>query len=101
MADKASSQLVDETLFPVKLRQAVNYLWRLCRPLREVRGIEPIRVTVSEANMVVELNEAGQAALTALIAAQANGQTLSALPGVEIYIASSNTVVTATILIAS
>jgi hypothetical protein len=93
--------LLNEKVFPVAVRQAVNYLWRLCRPLREVRGIEPIRVTVSEANMVVELNEAGQAALTALIAAQANGQPLSALPGVEIYIASSNTVVTATILIAS
>jgi hypothetical protein len=78
--------LLSEKVFPVAVRQAVNYLWRLCRPLREVRGVEPIRVDVAEANIVVYLNEEAQAALTALIERRPTGKPYP-LNGVEIYIA--------------
>ena len=90
--------ITDESLFPRGLRKVVNYLWRLARPLREVRGVEPIRVMVSESNIVVQFSEEAQAAILAAIeAAEAGDQTL--LPGVEIYLAGSDTVVTRTIIV--
>jgi hypothetical protein len=98
MADKSSSQLVSEKVFPVAVRQAVNYLWRLCRPLREVRGVEPIRVDVADSNIVVYLNEEAQAALVGLIE---SGGAITTLNDVEIYIASDDSVVTVNVLISS
>jgi hypothetical protein len=96
--------LLSEKVFPVAVRQAINYLWRLCRPLREVRGVEPIRVDKTDANLVIFLNEEAQKAITDLVDFLDNGGVFPVyqeLPGVEIYIADSNTVVTATILIAT
>jgi hypothetical protein len=84
------SLLVPEKGFPVSLRRAINYLWSLCSSLREVRGVEPIRVIKTEGNLVVYLNEDAQKAVQGLISGTA-GNTINA----EYWDANTNTVKTA------
>jgi hypothetical protein len=95
-------KLLTDTVFPVAVRQAVNYLWKLCRPLREIAAVEPIRVQVSEAKILIQLSEEGQKAIQAAIALQqagGGGGVATPLAGVEIYLADSDSVGTYTIVI--
>lgn len=88
------SNLVPEQGFPRALRKAINYLWSLCSSLREVRGVEPIRVLKTEGNIVVYLNEDAQRALITLA-----GGGLTSTIEAEYWDADSSTVKTANFVV--